>query len=892
MENGLKNELKRMQRANNTQKRMLEIAAVCCRRNKVAAPPLYTAGPDNHTGAMFFVIRRGKQQPNTELGKLDGFEYRGVFGIVVFLDAVDSCRSPNIVEGAHNVLPEAQDESSVHGGGGGQEAHAQAPGVQAQAQQLNVLGFDLNQFLTRVAAMQANQDEVKNMHREQIQQQHQRNVAYTDRDIVLAYMRLKPTKFDGSEDALDFLEEYFLPFAVRESYRSQWLTLSRGNRSVQEYVTEFTRLSRFTPDLTADPVRVNSRFVEDLGPEFVSLTSDIGKAFVQLIDSARQMEVSLIRAHPLSHTLEVTQDRRNVRENKKGLDMDLETSVSGTGFGARSMSGMGGRAPICPTCNRRYYGMCHGVYGACFNCGQQGHFARDCPRQMPQGSMTTVMQPSYQQQRMAHQAASRYDHTGSKFTGQRGRGYGNRGGKNGGGRGTGQTSQAGGIQARVFALNPQEAQASNAVVQGTFPIISPDALVLFDPGATHSFISPSFASKLGVQPAYLKNPVSVATLVGESVEVSIVYRSCHLSVQGRDLLVDFMLLEVLVFNVILGMNWLAQHYANVACRKKTVMFNTPGIEVVSIQGDKTKPSVIIILAIKACRMLKKGYQGFLAIVRDVEKKPVELTEVPVVSEYPNVLSEELPGLPSDREIEFSIELAPVTKPISMPPYRMAHKKLKELKDQLEELLDCGFIRPSVSPWGAPVLFVRKKDGSLRLCIDYRQLNKVTIKSKYLFPRIDDLFDQLQGAKYFFKIDLRSGYHQLKIRDDDIEKTAFQTRYGHYEFFVMSFGLTNAPTAFMDIMNRIFKPFLDQFVIVFIDDILIYSRTEEEHAQHLQIVLQTLREHQLHAKFSKCEFRLTDVAFLGHVVSQSGIKFDPNKIEAVIEWKRSDSVTKV
>ena len=163
---------------------------------------------------------------------------------------------------------------------------------------------------------------------------------------------------------------------------------------------------------------------------------------------------------------------------------------------------------------------------------------------------------------------------------------------------------------------------------------------------------------------------------------------------------------------------------------------------------------------------------------------------------------------------------------------MAPTELKELKLQLDELLQKGFIRPSVSPWGAPVLFVKKKDGTLRLCIDYRELNKITIKNKYPLPRIDDLFDQLQGAGVFSKIDLRSGYHQLRIKPDDIPKTAFRTRYGHYEFTVMPFGLTNAPAAFMDLMNRVFRPYLDKFVVVFIDDILIYSKDKEGHADQL------------------------------------------------------------
>ena len=211
---------------------------------------------------------------------------------------------------------------------------------------------------------------------------------------------------------------------------------------------------------------------------------------------------------------------------------------------------------------------------------------------------------------------------------------------------------------------------------------------------------------------------------------------------------------------------------------------------------------------------------------------------------------------------------------------MAPPELKELKAQLQELLDKGFIKPSVSPWGAPVLFVKKKDGTIRLCVDYRQLNKATIKNKYPLPRIDDLFDQLQGAAVFSKIDLRSRHHQLRIKGEDVPKTAFRTRYGHYEFLVVPFGLTNAPAAFMALMNGVFRPYLDKFVIVFIDDILVYSRSKQEHQQHLTTVLQTLRENQLYAKLSKCEFWLEQINFLGHVISAQGIMVDPQKIEAI------------
>jgi hypothetical protein len=220
------------------------------------------------------------------------------------------------------------------------------------------------------------------------------------------------------------------------------------------------------------------------------------------------------------------------------------------------------------------------------------------------------------------------------------------------------------------------------------------------------------------------------------------------------------------------------------------------------------------------------------------------------------------------------------------------KDLIELKKQIEELLEKCFIRPSSSPWGAPVLFVNKKDGLRIMCVDYRSLNEVTIKNKYPLPQIEDLFDQMRGATIFSKIDLRSGYHQLKIRPEDIPKTAFTTRYGVYEFLVMSFGLTNAPAYFMNLMNKVFMEYLDQFVVVFIDDILVYSQNEEAHEDHLRLVLQKLRDNQLYAKFSKCDFWLKEVAFLGHIMTNGGIKLDSGKISEILNWKQPKDVSKI
>jgi hypothetical protein len=265
-----------------------------------------------------------------------------------------------------------------------------------------------------------------------------------------------------------------------------------------------------------------------------------------------------------------------------------------------------------------------------------------------------------------------------------------------------------------------------------------------------------------------------------------------------------------------------------------------------------------------------------------EVDPLEV--IKVVFEFPDVFPKDLPGMPPERKFEFAIELLPGTAPIFKRAYRVSGPELVELKKQIDELLEKGYIRPSTSPWAAPILFVDKKDGTRRMCIDYRALNEVTIKNKYPLPRIEDLFDQLRGASVFSKIDLRSGYHQLRIRPSDIPKTTFITKYGLYEFTVMSFGLTNAPAFFMNLMNSVFMDYLDKFVVVFIDDILIYSQSEEEHADHLRMVLQRLREHQLYAKLTKCKFWIDEVMFLGHIINKEGLVMDSKKVADILNSK--------
>ncbi|GJR75566.1 putative reverse transcriptase domain-containing protein [Tanacetum coccineum] len=320
---------------------------------------------------------------------------------------------------------------------------------------------------------------------------------------------------------------------------------------------------------------------------------------------------------------------------------------------------------------------------------------------------------------------------------------------------------------------------------------------------------------LNEKPSIANHGYVIEVANGKKEEVDRIFRGCRLELGDSIFPIDLIPLGQGSFDVIVGMDWLSNQKAVIVCHEKIVRIPVEEGKVLCVQGERNVGKTKTLMSTKA-------------------NEPT-LSDIPIVRDFEDVFPDDLSGLPPQRQVEFRIDLIPGATPLQ----------------------DKGFIRPSHSPWGAPVLFVKKKDGSFRMCIDYRELNKLTIKNHYPLPRIDDLFDQLQGARYFSKIDLRSGYHQLRVQDDDISKTAFRTRYGHFEFMVMPFGLTNAPAVFMDLMNRVCKPYLDKFVIVFIDDILIYSKTKEDHENHLRLMLDLLRKEKLYAKFSKCEFWLQE-----------------------------------
>ncbi|GJS98570.1 putative reverse transcriptase domain-containing protein [Tanacetum coccineum] len=453
----------------------------------------------------------------------------------------------------------------------------------------------------------------------------------------------------------------------------------------------------------------------------------------------------------------------------------------------------GGPAPNCNRCGMCHFGLCP---PKCNKCGWIGHKARDCRRKT--GTTSANAQP----------VVHCYE------CGERG---------------------------------PN-------VVTGTFLLNNRYANVLFDSGSDKSFVNTSFSRLIDINPVKLNTSYEVELADGKIVSTNTVLRGCTLNLVDHLFEIDLMPIELGTFDVVIRMDWLVARDAVIVCGKKVVHIPVKNKTLV-VEGDRGVSQLKVISCIKARKYIERGRQLYLAQVTEKEPAEKRLEDVPVIRDFPEVFPDDSPGLPPPRQVEFKIELVPGAAPVARAPYRLAPSEMKELADKLQKLSEKGFIHPSSSPWGAPVLFVKKKDGSFRMCIDYRELNKLTVKNRYPLPRIDDLFDQLQGSSVYSKIDLRSGYHQLRIREEDIPITAFRTRYGHFEFQVMPFGLTNAPAVFMDLMNRVCKPYLDKFVIVFIDDILIYSKNREEHGEHLKTILELLKKEKLYAKFSKCDFWL-------------------------------------
>ncbi|GJW51043.1 putative reverse transcriptase domain-containing protein [Tanacetum coccineum] len=424
--------------------------------------------------------------------------------------------------------------------------------------------------------------------------------------------------------------------------------------------------------------------------------------------------------------------------------------------------------------------------------------------------------------------------------------------------------------ARAYAMGNAGKNLDANVVTGTFLLNNRYASILFDIGANRSFVSTAFSSLTNIVPTALDHDYDVELVDGKLIGVNTIIRGCTLNFLYHPFNIDLMSVEHGSFDVIIGMDWLTKYHVVIVCDEKIIR--------IAFENE-----ILIVHVFLAHVTNKKA---------DDKSKEKRLEDVPIVRDFPEVFPEEFPGIPPTRQVEFQIDLVPGAAPVARAPYQLAPSEMKELSDQLQELSDKGFIRPSSSPWGAPVLFVKKKNGSIRMCIDFWELNKLTVKNRYPLPRIDDLFDQLQGSSLYSKIDLRSGYHQLRVHKEDTPKTSFKTRYGHYEFQVMPFGLTNAPAVFMDLMNRVCKPYLDKFVIVFINDILIYSKSNQEHEENLKLILELFKKEELYAKFYKCEFWIPKVQFLGYVIDSQGIHVDPAKIESIKDWVSPKTPTEI
>ncbi|GJT98647.1 putative reverse transcriptase domain-containing protein [Tanacetum coccineum] len=447
--------------------------------------------------------------------------------------------------------------------------------------------------------------------------------------------------------------------------------------------------------------------------------------------------------------------------------------------------GYAGNKPLYNCCRKHHFGYCKVV---CNNCGEAGHMARDCKdKAIATGANARPTVTCYDCREKGHTRnyySKRKDPQGEEARG------------------------------RAYVIKDTEKQQGPNVVTGTFLLNNRYATVIFDSGSDKSFVNTSFSRLIDINPVRLDTSYEVELADGRVASTNTVLRGCTLNLLNHLFKIDLMPIELGTFDVVIGMDWLVDQDA------------------------------IIVYGKKASKYIKRGHQLFVSHVTEKEPKEKRLEDVPVIRDFPEVFPDDLPGLPPPRQVEFKIELVPGAAPVARAPYRLAPSEMKELANQLQELSEKGFIRPSSSPWGVPVLF---------------------------------------GSSVYSKINLRTGYHQLRIREEYIPITAFRTRYGHYEFQVMSFGLTNAPTVFMDLMNRVCKPYLDKFMIVFIDDILIYSKSKDEHKEHLKTILELLKKEKLYAKFSKCDFWLESVQFLGHVIDSKGVHVDPVKIEAIKNW---------
>jgi hypothetical protein len=415
-----------------------------------------------------------------------------------------------------------------------------------------------------------------------------------------------------------------------------------------------------------------------------------------------------------------------------------------------------------------------------------------------------------------------------------------------------------------------------------------NVLALIDSGATHNFISPQITMALGLSITKVAEK-HIKLGDGHKIVSKGVCRDVKMQLGPIEIVVDAWVLELGGLDMVLGVSWLSTLGKVVMDWKALSMQFMHNKQLVKLQGQGNNHENFLnsFLEDKLNRWNNDWWwaqhQQFEATQHEV---PVELG--PLLQQFREVFKDYIQLLPERSQVHH-IKLFPEHGPINVRPYRYPHHQKEEIEKQISELLHAGVIRPSMSAYSSPVILVKKKDKSWRMCVDYRALNKATIPDKYPIPIVDELLDELYGASVFSKIDLKSGYHQIRVHNDDIHKTAFRTHNGHYEYLVMPFGLMNAPATFQATMNDVFRPFLRKFVLVFFDDILVYSRDVTEHQDHLRQVLSVLSEHCFVANQAKCKFGCKQVEYLGQIISGAGVAVDPEKVRCILEWPEPKSV---
>ncbi|GJS60510.1 putative reverse transcriptase domain-containing protein [Tanacetum coccineum] len=649
-------------------------------------------------------------------------------------------------------------------------------------------------------------------------------------------------------------DKYYPQGEIKKLEIELWNLKVKGN-DVPAYTERFQELTLICTKFVANETEKVDKYISGL-PD--NIYGNVKSARPKTLDETIELANDLMGQKLRTYAERQSDNKRKAGDSSRNNHGHQQQPFKRQNVAKVYNMGTGEKKPYggsLPKCHLHHNGLCT---QKCHKCNKVGHFARDC-----RGTGNTNVANTRKGNRAAPKGNGYFECGAPGHFKRDCPKLKNKDGENGNAQGW--VYAVGNAKKRGNALGNPDAN----VVMGTFLLNNHYASILFNTGADRSFISTAFSFLINIAPTLLENSYDVELANGK------LFR-CHCRY-----------------------GLVKKTSAVIVCDEKLVQIPY-GNETLTFCGNESsngrESRLTVISCSKAQEYMAKGCQVFLAQIsakkEEDKSEGKQIKDVPIVRDFLEVFPEDLPGLPPARPVEFQIDLIPGAAHVARAPYRLAPSKMKELSEQLQELSDKGFIRPSSSPWGAPVLFVKKKDGSFRMCIDYRELNKLTVKNRYPLPRIDDLFDQLQGSSIYSKIDLRSGYHQLRVREQDIPKMAFQTRYGHYEFQVMPFGLTNAPAVFMDLMNRVCKPYLDKFVIVFIDDILIYSKDEKEHEEHLKAILELLKKEQLYAKFSKCEFWIPKVQFLGHVIDSRGIHVDPAKIESIKDWASPRSPTEI